>query len=82
MKNDNVRGAGFSATLQATDHASILRRQGMNVINFAHGRPQFDTPEHIKNAAKTALDDGYTSYTAAAGLLDLREAIAQKLHSP
>jgi aspartate aminotransferase len=56
-----------------------LRRQGVDVISFAPGEPDFDTPEFIKDAAKAALDAGYTKYTAAAGAPELREAIARKM---
>jgi aspartate/methionine/tyrosine aminotransferase len=50
-----------------------------NVIGLHAGEPDFDTPVHIREAAKKALDEGYTHYTHTAGLLELREAIAEKL---
>ncbi|MEM6891176.1 MAG: aminotransferase class I/II-fold pyridoxal phosphate-dependent enzyme, partial [Pseudomonadota bacterium] len=50
-----------------------------NVINLGIGQPDFDTPDHIIAAAKTALDDGYTRYPPAQGFLDVRQAIAAKL---
>ena len=49
------------------------------VVNLGIGQPDFDTPEHIRDAAKQALDDGYTRYPPAKGFLDVREAIAEKL---
>jgi aminotransferase len=61
------------------DKAKALERKGEKLIHFELGEPDFDTPQHIKEAAKRALDEGYTHYTANAGLLELREAIAQKL---
>ncbi len=52
-----------------------------NVINLGIGQPDFDTPSHIVDAAKTALDEGYTRYPPAQGFLDVRQAIARKLQS-
>ena len=49
------------------------------VIRFDLGEPDFDTPQYIKDAAVKALKDGYTHYTSSAGLIELREAIAEKL---
>lgn len=56
-----------------------LASKGINVINLSLGEPDFDTPQHIKDAAKKALDDGYTKYTPVAGFPDLRAAICAKL---
>jgi aspartate aminotransferase len=67
-----------SATLRMAQLARNLAAQGHKVINLSLGEPDFDTPEHIKAAAKKALDDGFTKYTPVAGLLDLRQAIARK----
>jgi aminotransferase len=49
------------------------------VVNLGIGQPDFDTPQHIREAAKVALDEGYTRYPPAKGFLDLRQAIAEKL---
>jgi aspartate/methionine/tyrosine aminotransferase len=49
------------------------------VVNLGIGQPDFDTPEFIREAAKMALDEGYTRYPPAKGFVDLREAIAEKL---
>ncbi len=49
------------------------------VVNLGIGQPDFDTPEHIRDAAKTALDQGYTRYPPASGFVDLRQAVAKKL---
>jgi bifunctional pyridoxal-dependent enzyme with beta-cystathionase and maltose regulon repressor activities len=57
-----------------------LAEQIPGVINLGIGQPDFDTPEFIREAAKQALDEGYTRYPPAKGFLDLREAIAEKLH--
>jgi aspartate aminotransferase len=67
-----------SVTLAMTEKANKLRAAGVDVISFSAGEPDFDTPEHIKKAAKDALDKGYTKYTAATGLPALKKAIAKK----
>ena len=54
-------------------------KKTQNVIGLHVGEPNFDTPEHIKNAAKKALVDGFTHYTHSAGLIELRQAIAEKI---
>lgn len=61
------------------EKAKALERKGEKLIHFELGEPDFDTPDHIKEAAKRALDEGLTHYTPNAGLLELREAIAEKL---
>jgi len=67
-----------SATLQMTARARALKQEGNNVINLSIGEPDFDTPNFIKEAAKTALDEGYTHYTPVSGLLELKKAIQHK----
>ncbi|HLO51084.1 MAG TPA: pyridoxal phosphate-dependent aminotransferase, partial [Kamptonema sp.] len=61
--------------------AKAMKTEGIDVCSFSTGEPDFDTPDHIKMAAKLALDAGKTKYGAAAGELKLREAIARKLHA-
>lgn len=56
-----------------------LKAKGFDVINLSFGEPDFDTPNHIRNAAKQAIDDGYTFYTPVAGYPELREAVINKL---
>lgn len=68
-----------SATLRMAKLARELKAQGQDVIDLSLGEPDFDTPVHIKEAAKAALDSGYTKYTPVNGLPELREAIARKL---
>jgi len=68
-----------SATLKMAKMARELKAQGKDVIDMSLGEPDFDTPSFIKEAAKKALDDGYTKYTPVNGLLELREAIVRKL---
>src|SRR5688500_12933342 len=67
-----------SATLKMAKLARELKAQGKDVIDLSLGEPDFDTPNHVKEAAKKALDDGYTKYTPVNGLLELREAIVRK----
>lgn len=68
-----------SATLAVSARAQELKAQGMDVIGFGAGAPDFDTPDYIKEAAVDALKAGKTKYTAAAGIIELRTAIAEKL---
>ncbi len=68
-----------SATIKMAQLARELQAQGHEVISLSLGEPDFDTPEHIKQAANQALADGYTKYTPVPGLLELRQAIAKKL---
>ena len=76
---DRVHRVKPSFTLEMTSRAAELRAQGVDVINFSAGQPDFNTPENIRNAAKTALDEGQTKYTAGSGTLELREAVCTKL---
>lgn len=64
---------------RAFEAAAQMESQGKRVIHFDIGKPDFDTPVHIKEAAKKALDEGKVGYTASRGILELREAIAAKL---
>ncbi len=68
-----------SVTMAVTARAKQLKAEGVDVVSFGAGEPDFDTPEFIKNAAKTALDQGATKYSPAAGILDLRKEISRKL---
>lgn len=67
-----------SATLKMAKMARDLKAQGKDIIDLSIGEPDFDTPAHIKDAAKKALDEGYTKYTPVNGLLELREAVVRK----
>ena len=75
----NVAGLSPSMTLSITSQAKALKKQGVYVLGFAAGEPDFDTPDTIVQAAVAALNSGKTRYTESAGLLELREAIAAKL---
>jgi len=68
-----------SITLAIDSKAKQLKAEGVDVCSFSAGEPDFDTPDHIKSAAKLALDQGKTRYGPAAGVMELRVAIAQKL---
>lgn len=61
------------------EKARALERKGEKLVHFELGEPDFETPQHIKDAAKRALDQGYTRYSPNAGLIELRQAIAEKL---
>ncbi len=66
-------------TLKMAKLGRELRAKGIDVIDLSLGEPDFDTPQHIKDAAKKAIDDNYSHYTPVAGYLDLREAVCAKL---
>lgn len=68
-----------SATIAVTARAQELKAQGVDVVGFGAGEPDFDTPDYIKDAAIAAIKAGKTKYTPAAGIMDLRTAIAKKL---
>lgn len=68
-----------SPTLAMNARAAELKSQGRNIISLSAGEPDFDTPDHIKEAAVQAMNDGMTKYTAVEGLLSLRKAIQEKL---
>jgi aspartate aminotransferase len=68
-----------SLTLAITNKAKQMKAQGIDVVGFGAGEPDFDTPDHIKAAAKKALDDGYTKYTPVPGSPELKDAIIAKL---
>jgi len=68
-----------SATLLITAKAKALRAEGIDVIGFGAGEPDFDTPENIKDIAVSAINDGFTKYTAVGGIDELKEAIMASL---
>jgi aspartate aminotransferase len=74
-----ITGIEPSVTLAIAALAKAMQKDGKDVCSFSTGEPDFDTPAHIKDAAKQALDRGKTKYGAAAGEPQLREAIANKL---
>lgn len=77
--SDKVKAIAPSMTLAISARANELKAAGERVINFGVGEPDFDTPAHIVQAAKDALDKGYTKYVAASGLPKLKKAVVRKL---
>ncbi len=77
--NETISGISPSVTLAITSKAKAMAAEGREVFSFAAGEPDFDTPEHIKEAAIQALRDGKTKYSPAVGLAELRAAIAKDL---
>src|SRR5438477_10096417 len=67
-----------SLTLAIDAKAKQMKAEGLDVVGFGAGEPDFDTPQHIKDAAAKALADGFTKYTPASGIPELRQAIADK----
>ena len=82
MKNklaDRVNKIQPSFTLEMATIAAEMRAKGEDVINFSVGEPDFNTPKHIINAGKEAMDQGFTKYTAGPGMIEFRQAICDKL---
>jgi aspartate aminotransferase len=76
--SQRVEALAPSVTLAIDAKAKEMKAAGIDVVGFGTGQPDFDTPDFIKDAAKKALDEGFTKYTAAAGIPELRQAIADK----
>ena len=76
---DRVHKVKPSFTLEMTSRAAELKHAGHDVISFSAGQPDFNTPENIIDAAKVAMDDGYTKYTAGSGMIELRNAVCEKV---
>ena len=68
-----------SATLAMSQKSSEMKAQGIDVINLSVGEPDFNTPDHIKEAAKLAVDQNYSKYSPVPGYIDLRKAVSEKL---
>ncbi|MDX5347107.1 MAG: pyridoxal phosphate-dependent aminotransferase [Hymenobacteraceae bacterium] len=79
--SDRISALSESQTIAMAKKARELAAKGYDVINLSFGEPDFQTPQHIKDAAKKAIDDGYTFYTPVAGYPELRKAIAEKLQN-
>jgi len=67
-----------SPTLAVSSKAKAMKAQGIDVVSFGAGEPDFDTPDHIKQAAIQAINDGFTKYTPASGIDELKEAVCEK----
>lgn len=74
-----IQSLSPSATLAMSQKSNELKAQGVDVINLSVGQPDFNTPEHIKIAAKEAIDNNFTFYTPVPGYLSLRKAIVAKM---
>jgi len=76
--SDNLNRIKPSATMVITAKAAQLKREGKKVIGLSSGEPDFDTPEHVKEAAIIAINKGYTKYTNIEGIPELRQSIVEK----
>ena len=79
--SERVNALAPSATLAMSQKSNELKAQGVDVINLSVGEPDFETPHHIKEAAKKAIDDNFTFYTPVPGYMSLRKAISDKLRN-
>ena len=77
--SDRAKNISPSPTLAITAKAKQMKAQGIDIISFGAGEPDFDTPENIKEAAIKAIREGFTKYTPAGGIEELKEAVAKKL---
>ena len=76
---DRAKNVSPSLTLAITAKANQMKAEGVDLISFAAGEPDFNTPEFICKAAINAINKGYTKYTAASGLPALKQAVCAKL---
>jgi aspartate aminotransferase len=76
--SQRIQNLAESETLQMAKLSRELKSKGYDIIDMSLGEPDFQTPEHIREAAKKAIDDGFTKYPPVAGYLDLRQAISEK----
>lgn len=79
LVSDRIQALSPSATLAMSQKSQELKAQGVDVINLSVGEPDFATPDHIKEAAKEAIDNNFSFYTPVPGYLSLRKAISEKL---
>ena len=77
--SDRLQRLAPSATLAMSQKSSEMKAQGIDVINMSVGEPDFNTPDHIKEAAKQAIDNNFSRYSPVPGYPDLRKAIVEKL---
>ena len=76
--SEKAKSVKSSSTLAITARAKELRLQGLDIVSFGAGEPDFPTPKNICEAAKKAIDDGFTRYTPASGIGDLKKAVSTK----
>jgi aspartate aminotransferase len=79
--SDRAKATHLSSTAAVVMAADALRAQGVNVLDLGVGEPDFATPDHIKQAAKKALDDNFTKYTSTSGITPLRQAICDSINA-
>ena len=77
--SDRLNRLAPSATLAMSQKSGEMKAQGIDVINLSVGEPDFNTPDHIKEAAKKAVDENFSRYSPVPGYMDLRKAISEKL---
>ncbi len=77
--SDRAKNISPSPTLAITAKAKQMKAQGIDIVSFGAGEPDFDTPENIKEAAIKAIREGFTKYTPAGGIEELKEAVVKKL---
>lgn len=77
--SERIQSLSQSQTLAMSQKSNELKAQGVDVINLSVGEPDFHTPDHIKEAAKRAVDENFTFYTPVPGYMSLRKAVAEKL---
>ena len=78
MLSQKIIDLPASATMEMSQRARDLQAKGADVISLAAGEPDFDTPDHVKDAAKNAIDAGHTKYTAVDGITELKQAVCEK----
>jgi len=76
---DRIARIGFSSTLKISARAKELRAQGVDVIDFSVGEPDFSTPDNVKEAGQRAIEENFTKYTQASGIPELKKAIGERL---
>jgi len=75
---DRISSISVSSTMKVSAEADRLRNEGVDVVDFGAGEPDFPTPDNIKQAAVRALDQNFTKYTAAGGTAELKKAICER----
>ncbi|MGH7246198.1 MAG: pyridoxal phosphate-dependent aminotransferase [Candidatus Levyibacteriota bacterium] len=81
MISNRARQIKPSGTIAVTTKANEMKKEGIDVVSFGAGEPDFDTPENIKKAAIDAINSGFTKYTASSGIPELKKAICEKFRN-
>src|SRR3954464_10604882 len=76
--SDRISSISVSSTMKVSAEADRLRSEGVDIVDFGAGEPDFPTPDNIKQAAVRALDQNFTKYTAAGGTLELKKAVCER----